>query len=578
MKILSISLKNFASYEELRFDFNDPGLTAISGPTGSGKSTLCDAIPWILFGVTSKNGKVDDVKSWSNQDGTAGRLFLELNNKKYSIYRRRGPGIDKDLTFAVNDTPESFALNIRGKDLIDTQDQINQLLGMTAETYLAGAYFHEFSQTAQFFNTTAKNRRLITEQLVDLSLPNLLQKNLSKQSKDTKQIIEKLESSITNKIEFHSYLIKHLGSVVNNIESWDQKQKLLMADTENKSKNFEADKLDTIKLLTTKQTSTRIDKKHNIESINREIKELTHQIRDLDKLTLLQTEVEKSIEEMKQDKCTECSAPKRMHETMVATKNLYDLKQEQSKSTQAQLRIDGLENRLKKIKEQTDPYSLIIEQEKARKSTYLEQLENLKYEINPFLEQEKNTIQQVADSELKLKEEETRLQALKVEQSDLELLLEVTETLRNTIISNAIGYLEKSTNSLIEEYFAGELRIKLSASESDKLEVNITKDGNQASFSQLSKGQRQLLKLAFGVSVMSAVSNYSGVNFNCVWFDEALDGMDDNTKIMAFDLLNSLTNKYESIFVVDHSETFKSLFSNKYEVQLINGSSRVEKT
>jgi len=59
VKILSCVLENFASYERLEFDFSPQGLTLIEGPTGSGKSTLCDAIPWILFGRTAKDGALD---------------------------------------------------------------------------------------------------------------------------------------------------------------------------------------------------------------------------------------------------------------------------------------------------------------------------------------------------------------------------------------------------------------------------------------------------------------------------------------------------------------------------------------
>jgi ABC-type lipoprotein export system ATPase subunit len=95
---------NFGSYKHLEFDFNSNGLTLISGPTGSGKSTLCDIVPWILFGRTSKGGAVDEVRSWDAEEATTGTLMLH----GISITRSRKPN---DLTIDGR----------RGKDLNDTQ-------------------------------------------------------------------------------------------------------------------------------------------------------------------------------------------------------------------------------------------------------------------------------------------------------------------------------------------------------------------------------------------------------------------------------------------------------------------------
>ena len=54
MQLLSIDLSNFGSYEKLEFDFTDLGLSLVSGPTGSGKSTLQDGPYWVMFGELLK--------------------------------------------------------------------------------------------------------------------------------------------------------------------------------------------------------------------------------------------------------------------------------------------------------------------------------------------------------------------------------------------------------------------------------------------------------------------------------------------------------------------------------------------
>lgn len=77
---------------------------------------------------------------------------------------------------------------------------------------------------------------------------------------------------------------------------------------------------------------------------------------------------------------------------------------------------------------------------------------------------------------------------------------------------------------------------------------------------------------------MQAVSNYSGIKFQQVFFDEALDGLDETLKAKAHGLLSTLEQEYESIFVVEHSEGLKSMFTNQFRVELVNGNSIIEKS
>src|ERR1700733_2695413 len=91
MKILSASVQNFASYKKLDFEFDGQGLALVAGPTGSGKSTLCDVVPWVLFGRTSKGGTVDEVLSWPGDEITSGVITIDdRSGRPFSITRTRG--------------------------------------------------------------------------------------------------------------------------------------------------------------------------------------------------------------------------------------------------------------------------------------------------------------------------------------------------------------------------------------------------------------------------------------------------------------------------------------------------------
>lgn len=503
MRIISAQANNFASYKTLNFNFINQGLTLISGPTGSGKSTLCDLIPWVLFSCTAKGGAVSEVLSWGSDQPTKGTVHLELNNTAYIIKRTRGhKPKDNDLTFMEVGGPIQ-----RGKDLPDTQRLINSILGMDAELYLAGAYYHEFSQTAQFFTTTAKIRRTICEQLVDLSLAKTLSaklgdeaKNLSKQLINVERDIDKTECILVTLDEGQTKEIKRA-------KDWKTAHKTKLAELQLKVDNFEVEK----------QAS-------------------------LNNYLQLEANYFDSIKNGPKTRiCDECG----------------------SEVTNGHI--------------PTSPFEHKIEQVKTRENSALSELAFRKQEKNPYNERKLDLSVQINNELLKLEQLDAAKKDIHLNQVDNNLLQEIVTTYRSVSIINAIQQLESKTNQLLTDHFDAEILVTFEVADADKLDVTIHKDGNTATYTQLSKGQRCILKLSFAVAVMNAVANHSGVNFPQIFLDEFTDGCDDNTKAKAVRLLEELALEKESIFTIEHSTAVKALFSNSYEVQLINGESVIEK-
>jgi len=473
MKILSVSLQNFASYEKLDFDFTNQGLTLIQGPNGAGKSTLADAIPWILFGKTAKGGAVDEVLSWPGDTIAKGCITLEINGNMFQVLRSRGSAKDNDLMIWEDGGA------YRGKDITDTQKLIVSKLGINYDLYLAGSYYHEFSQTAQFFNTTANNRRLICEQLVDLSLPIRLKVSISAQRKIYTQSLAKLDFEQTQ-LSSNIALLQRLEITENQKSgAWEKQRQSTKEYIIKQYDRFEANRDSTI-----------------------------------------------------HDACKECgtvfNAPKHVHDDTV--------------------------------------------------NPYLEKLVELEQQVNPHAGATKDYTEEIQAKCHQVSYIRQEILGMQVLIEELDLLERVTEDLRSTTIQNTIKFIETNTNKLLSDFFDAEIRVEFEAASKDKLEVSIFKDGNTASFSQLSKGQRCLLKLCFGVSVMQAVQNHHGVSFNTLWMDESLDGCSDQNKVKAYRLFEHLIQGYENIFVVEHSESFKSCFENSYSVSLVNGKSQIGKT
>ncbi len=468
MKVNSCQVQNFASYKDLEFNFTDQGLCLIQGPTGAGKSTLMDIIPWCLFGITSKNGPVTDVISWPGTEITKVTLWLD----NVTIRRSRGPKAkDNDLMFIPTD-----GIVTRGKDLLDTQKLINQFLGLDAELYCAGSYFNEFSPTSQFFTTSAKNRRTLCEQLVDLSLAKRLSPKLKDELGEVEDEMIKLETRV-NKNQSNIEMLERLQLTENNkAKSW------------------------------------------NIQHEN------TRQY-----VMLNYEKFEKNRKKIMDKTCHTCGTV--------------------------------LE----------EPYEVTDLSENPHK----QRLEELETTMNPHLNSVKDYTEEINLKKLLIERDELMRKDLTDKISEFTQLQDIVNDYRSISITNTIQGLETQTNKLLEKHFDGEIKVNFQVEDADKLDVTIHKDGNVCSFSQLSKGQRQILKLTFGVSVMNSIQNHHGITFSQIWIDEGLDGFSEELKIKALKLFEELALQYESVFMVDHSEGVKAAVNNRYQVELINGESHI---
>lgn len=541
MKIMKCVVTNFGSYGGLEFDFNDLGLTLVSGATGSGKSTLFDVAAWIMYGVTAKNGGVDEVRSWKAGDApTAGCLQIETQSGTICISRVRGKQADNDL-FYVDHTGEK----IRGKDLKDTQLRINEVLSATADVYLASAYFSEFSKVASFFSSTAQNRRHLLDIIADTTLADRLAKKTNEQIKANIPVLASLGKKVTiaevNLINTN----KHLNDTESYCSHWVTTQ-------DNKKQEYIAkrDKFDLIKQsrIEAAETACAVWRSRQIASAEK----LSNKLASLTKDTPLPPDT---------SPCVTCG---------------------KAQNEQAQLRhnhliqqIDDLKQELKSVEKTINPGNSELEYARNMQNEFQKVLDTLEAEKNPYSAKVEDASLEVKDAEGDLINANLVLEDNKNKVSLLDDLKGISISLRGELVKKAIKDLQDQANVYLEKFFDSEIRLALSVPDNDSVEVSIRKNGYECVYSQLSKGQRGLLKLCFSISVMAAASNKAGVHFDNLFLDEALDGLDADLKVKAFNLLSDLSNKHGTVMVIDHSTEFKSCFPRQYEVELKNDESEI---
>lgn len=535
MRLLKAIVTNFASYSDLEFSFDNVGLSLIYGPTGSGKSTLQDIATWILYGLTAKGGNSDEVLSWCNHGKpTYGTISVETNSGIITVTRIRGKSSENDLSWVENGNSTSK----RGKDIIETQKLLEERLGVSKETYLSGAQYNEFSPSGSFFTAKAKDRRELFENLADLSLPVKLAERITDAKRETKKAIVE-GTAVLNQVRGElKQLERNKENTDKDVEEWRRAKKAKIEDFDEASKNFEEMKSVKLKYLESMRNKVELDKKEELESLNTRLKK-----------------VESEIQEIKSVACPTCGRTD----------------EDESAQMRILLRMRTLD-KIANLQKTVNPFSAEIAEIKASINTFQEKIIEESQKPNPFMAQRLRLTKELDDARGKENGVFHLVTQNEHHFSSLAHLYDLSMLLRGELIKNVAKDIEIRTNKYLEDYFDAEIRVQFDM-EKDNLSVLIFKNGHNCVFTQLSKGQRCLLKLCFSVTVMKAVANKAGIHFGAIMFDEALDGLDTDLKLRAFGLLSELEKEHESVLVIDHSTDLQNLFEKQYRIYLVNDES-----
>lgn len=140
-RLLSLSVRNFLSIDTLDLDVAEQmaGDWLIYGPNGSGKTSLVEAIYYLVTGDTTKGLTVSDMPNRygpSNEFEVSGSV--RIGNDTYSIRRGRskaGPFLN------FSRVKDGGSVSLDGRSIAETQAALDRLTGLSAETIRLLAYF-----------------------------------------------------------------------------------------------------------------------------------------------------------------------------------------------------------------------------------------------------------------------------------------------------------------------------------------------------------------------------------------------------------------------------------------------------
>lgn len=561
MRLLEAYVENFGSYDQLTIDFSNLGLSLIYGKTGSGKSTIPDIACWLLTGKTAKDGNADEVRSWFTQEPTSGRLSVQLQDGEIEIYRTRGKG-GSDLFWIETDGSQK-----RGKDLTETQKLLNQRLGIDPDLYLSAAYFCEFSPSGQFFLSKPKDKRELFERIAHLDLPVRIAQRATEVRKELRKTLQERQQELSKAQGRLEQLETAVKANKADSEEWQKHQAKVIKDLEGKFKGYDLEKRTKIEALRTKSDHWAKTMAANQDAVIAKIEANTQKLEPLETLN-----VKLHYLTSNPTRCSECGGVSEEYQNEVD-----DLKGQISQLEKLADKTEDLKSRLRELTSEENPYEPNIAITEESPNPYGAQLDAELSRANPYtarglkaandLESARNATQELGCKVVSL---EYRFDAL-VQLQDLSM------DLRAQLVQKAVREIQESTNAYLERYFDGEIRVSFTPEGSDGLSVAIQKSGYDCVYKQLSKGQRQMLKLCFGVSVMKASANRAGIHFGQIFFDESLDGLSEEMKVKAFGLFEQLESEHETVMVIDHAPEFQNLFSTKFKVTMEGDISKVER-
>src|SRR5438128_6001440 len=184
MRPLRLELKGFTAFREpAEIDFEALDVFAISGPTGSGKSSLLDAITYALYGRVERVGdRVGQLVS-QGQPSMAVTLEFEVGRDRYRVTRRTpsGRGATKVLLERLKDG--AWAQAGDGADRVKPVDaMIAGAIGLSYDGFTRTVLLPQ-GRFAEFLVGDAGKRREILTQLLGLGIFQRMAKHAGERSR-----------------------------------------------------------------------------------------------------------------------------------------------------------------------------------------------------------------------------------------------------------------------------------------------------------------------------------------------------------------------------------------------------------
>lgn len=607
-----IQIEEFGSIKELSYNFNRRGLNTILGPNGSGKTSLLNALTWVIYKqLLKKNATVHPWPQFVGDEFNGTKVELDFwdENNKYKIIRcleYKGKVLGKTgknrLVFLIN------GKEVIQKGKLNVQQEINKTIGYTFDLFKSAVVFGQ--KMKRFMEEDGPAKKKIFEEAFDSAFigraRELVQKRLDLKQKEYeresisyeadksvyrtnreayvgfRRIAKVFKENQLKKIKEHNKKAKELKNQIGILEA-----SLAQKNLPNLLRTVEGKEADLKKL------------KNQMESKEFDFTLRVHRAQtDVEKLKEKGKELAAKLTEIPK-KCSKCGSPipkaKRMEYRRAIHKEIEAFKVEVEKEREilqdlkdkheiCKITLKNIEPKLRKVRAKLAKLekanlkiTSIKESIKTNWALYydqLKQVEELRKEKTPV----ENLKQQKADlikakANLRKKFENLK-QSKKAVGVDKWL---IQDPLSNTGLKAFIfDSMMSKVNNYLRAYksligFEVQVNVDLKSARKD-IDISITRNGDEVPYEDLSGGQGQLV----GVVVLFALNDTvnSAKPINILLMDEAFESLDKNNIPVVENIIQK-KGKNRAIHLITHNDNFNPVGAYRTMLELVDGRTRV---
>lgn len=195
MRPLKLDLQGFTAFRQFtELDFNDLELFALVGPTGSGKSSLLDAITFALYGQTARLGASGlDALISQGERGLSVSLAFEVGGVTYRASRTKGRRqAENEVRFERLDEDGRWT-NLSDGGAKGISERIRKAVGLDFNTFRRSVMLPQ-GEFSKLLHGSGKDRQQLLGELTGLDHVANMQRVASDRAKELKHESQSLNS------------------------------------------------------------------------------------------------------------------------------------------------------------------------------------------------------------------------------------------------------------------------------------------------------------------------------------------------------------------------------------------------